>query len=135
MQFIRQTEDGWKLLTDQEKNWTVERSSISPTPKERRDIIEDMLRMSFSEPSLSRHTMEKRTFKLDIGWEVTQYSLGEIPLELRLDDDPQSLSANSESIRNESREELRQVFWIADYRMRSISGCELGAVTPNGGEI
>lgn len=112
-QFIRQTEDGWKLLTDQEKNWTVERNSISPTPKERRDIIEDILRTSFSEPSLSRYTMEKRTFKLDIGWEGRSIAQGEIPIELRLEDEPKSLLANLELVRNESREKPRQVFWVA----------------------
>jgi hypothetical protein len=112
-QFIRQTEDGWKLLTDQEKNWTVERNSISPTPKERRDILEDMFRTIFSEPSLSRYTMEKRTFKLDIHWEGRSIAQGEIPIELRLEDDPKNMAASLESVRNESREKPRQVFWLA----------------------
>jgi ribosomal protein L20A (L18A) len=114
-QFIRQTEDGWKLLTDQEKNWTVERNSISPTPKERRDIIEDMFRTSFSEPSLSRYTMEKRTFKLDLNWEGRFIAQGEIPVELQLEDDNNSVLANLEQIRNGSREKPRQVFWVAAF--------------------
>lgn len=112
-QFIRQTEDGWKLLTDQEKNWTVERSSISPTPKERRDIIEDILRSSFSEPSLSRYTMEKRTFKLDFTWDGRSITQGEIPIELIIDDDQKAFNENIDNIRNESRAKPRKILWLA----------------------
>ena len=113
-QFIRQTEDGWKLLTDQEKNWTVERNSISPTPKERRDIIEDMLRTIFGEPNLSRYsTKEKRTFKLNIGWDNRTISQGEIPLEFHLEEDSKSLKEGLELTRKESREKPRIIFWVA----------------------
>jgi hypothetical protein len=111
--FIRQTEDGWKLLTDQEKNWTVERNSISPTPKERRDITEDILRTIFGEASLSRFIMEKRTFKLDLTWEGRSIAQGEIPLEFRFSDDPGRHKDDIETARQDSREKPRLVFWVA----------------------
>ena len=111
-QFIRQAEDGWKLLTDQEKNWTTERDSLNPTPKERRDIWDDLLRSSFGEPSLSRFTMERRTFRLGVTWENRTLTQGEIPVELRISDAPQLFDGDCERIRRESRENNKRVYWV-----------------------
>lgn len=110
-QFIRQTEDGWKLLTAQEKNWTTERDSLSPTPKERRDIWEDLLRVIFTEPAYSRYQLQKRTFRLGVNWEGRTLTQGEIPLELQISDSPDVFEADCDKIRKESREKNKQVFW------------------------
>lgn len=111
-QFIRQTEDGWKLLTDAEKNWTTERSSISPLPKDRRDLLEDRLRVIFTEAGLSRYALQKRTFKLDVTWEGRTLAQGEIPLELRLADALNEQEARGEDARKDSRTEKTRVFWV-----------------------
>lgn len=110
-QFIRQTEDGWKMLTAQEKNWTTERDSLNPTPKERRDIWEDLLRTIFNEPGLSRYQLQKRTFRLGVTWENRTLTQGEIPLELRISDEPKVYEADCDKVRKESREKNKQVFW------------------------
>jgi hypothetical protein len=110
-QFIRQTEDGWKMLTAQEKNWTTERDSLNPTPKERRDIWEDLLRAIFTEPGLSRYQLQKRTFRLGITWENRTLTQGEIPIELRISDEPKVYEADCDKVRKESREKNKQVFW------------------------
>jgi hypothetical protein len=111
-QFIRQTEDGWKLLTDAEKNWTTERNCFSPMPKERRDLWEDRLRTIFTEASLSRYVLQKRTFKLDFTWENRTLAQGEIPVELRLADAPGDFDARCEDARKDSRSENKKVFWV-----------------------
>jgi tRNA uridine 5-carbamoylmethylation protein Kti12 len=110
-QFIRQAEDGWKLLTDQEKSWATERDSLNPNPKERREIWEDLLRSIFNEPAFSRYQMEKRTFKLGVTWEGRTLTQGEIPLELRISDSPQVFDRDGSDIRKESREKTKQIFW------------------------
>lgn len=110
-QFIRQAEDGWKLLTDQEKNWATERDSMNPTPKERRDIWDDLLRSIFNEPAFSRYQLDRRTFKLGVTWEGRVLTQGEIPFELRISDSPQIFGRDSNEIRKESREKNKQVFW------------------------
>jgi hypothetical protein len=110
-QFVRQAEDGWKLLTDQEKNWTTERDSLNPTPKERRDIWDDLLRSNFNEPAFSRYQLERRTFKLGVTWESRVLTQGEIPIELRISDSPQVFERDCDDIRKESREKNKQVFW------------------------
>ncbi|MHC5730190.1 MAG: hypothetical protein ACYTXY_39985, partial [Nostoc sp.] len=53
--FIRNTEEGWKLQTAQEKNWETERRSLSPKPRDRNEIIRDALREIFSEPKLKTY--------------------------------------------------------------------------------
>lgn len=110
-QFIRQTEDGWKLLTAQEKNWTTERDSLNPMPKERRDIWEDLLRGIFTEPAYSRYHIQGHNFRMGVTWEGRTLTQGEIPLELRVSDSPEVYAADCEKIRAESREKNKQVFW------------------------
>ena len=111
-QFVRQTEDGWKLLTDQEKSWTTERSSLAPAPKDRRDLWEDRLRQIFSEPGLSRFQYQKRTFRLNVTWEGRTLAQGEIPVNLRVADDPKEFSAECDEARKDSREKTQEVFWV-----------------------
>lgn len=110
-QFIRQAEDGWKLLTEQEKSWTTERDSLNPTPKERRDIWDDLLRGIFNEPAFSRYQWERRTFRLGVTWEGRTLAQGEIPLELRVSDAPQEFDKDCDALRKESREKNKQVYW------------------------
>src|SRR5262249_11420924 len=52
-QFVRNTEDGWKLQTAQEKNWDTERRGhLEPKPRERNEIVRQALREIFGEPDL-----------------------------------------------------------------------------------
>ena len=46
-QFIRNTEDGWKLQTAQEKNWETEKKSLDPKPRDRNEIVRNALRLIF----------------------------------------------------------------------------------------
>jgi len=49
-QFVRSTEDGWKLQTAQEKNWETERAGhLEPKPRERNEITRQVLRDVFGE--------------------------------------------------------------------------------------
>ncbi len=49
-QFVRDTEEGYKLQTAQEKNWQQERGGFQPKPKDRREILRELLDEIFSEP-------------------------------------------------------------------------------------
>jgi hypothetical protein len=111
-QFIRQAEDGWKLLTDQEKSWTTERDSLNPTPKERRDILDDLLHTIFNEPAFSRYQQVRRTFKLGVTWENRVLTQGEIPVEMHISDSPDVFERDCDAIRTESRAKPKQIFWI-----------------------
>lgn len=110
-QFIRQAEDGWKLLTEQEKSWTTERDSLNPSPKERRDIWDDLLRSIFNEPAFSRYQLERRTFRLGVTWEGRTLAQGDVPVELSISASLQDFERDTDDIRKESREKSKQVFW------------------------
>ena len=113
-QFIRETEDGWKLLTAQEKNWSAERNSLTPSAKERNDIWEEALTAAFQEPALSRFTYKKRTFALSVTWlgRAITSSKGQIPLELKVSDRPDRFEADCEAVRVQSREKKSLLFWV-----------------------
>jgi len=122
-QFIRQTENGWKLQTAQEKSWTAERNAHSPNPRERNDILEDRLRVIFAEPGLTRyrygkrgHTTSVRNFRVGVAWDGRTVTSGEaqVPLVLRVADGPDTFQEVGEQTRDDSRAESHrnEVFWI-----------------------
>lgn len=116
-QFIRQTENGWKLQTAQEKSWTAERNGHSPNPRERNDILEDRLRVIFAEPGLTRYRYGKlRNFRVGVAWDGRTITSGEaqVPLVLRVADGPDTYQEVCEQTRDDSRAESRRndVFWV-----------------------
>jgi hypothetical protein len=116
-QFIRQTEEGWKLQTAQEKNWTVERNTSSITPREENELLAEMLGKVLGQTSLSKYNYEKlRTFNVGITWNGRTITSGaaQIPLLLNVADDPGAFAADAESARDESRLPAHQndLFWV-----------------------
>ncbi|NLF02163.1 MAG: BREX system P-loop protein BrxC [Anaerolineales bacterium] len=114
-QFIRQSEQGWKLQTAQEKSWTTERNAKTPSPRERNEILEDVLEQIWSDTSLSRYRQGNRTFRLGVRWGSRPLTRGEseVPLLLRISDDANAFEAECETARDESRGDHRdEVFWV-----------------------
>lgn len=114
-QFIRQTENGWKLQTAQEKSWIAERNAHSPNPRERNDIVEDQLRRIFSEPALTRYRYKNlRNFRVGVAWDGRSITSGEaqVPLVLRVADGPDAFQEACEAAREESRKVKTEIFWV-----------------------
>ena len=67
-QFIRNTEEGWKLQTAQEKNWETERRGyLEPKPRERNEITRQVLEKIFDEPEFKTYRYQNlRTFRIGI---------------------------------------------------------------------
>ena len=72
-QFVRNTEDGWKLQTAQEKNWETERRSyLAPKPRERNEITRQVLEKIFDEAEFKTYRYQNlRTFRIGITAEGT----------------------------------------------------------------
>src|SRR5438477_5641351 len=72
-QFIRNTDEGWKLQTAQEKNWDTERKThLDPKPRERNEIARQVLREVFGEPALKTYKYKDfRNFKIGVTHEGT----------------------------------------------------------------
>lgn len=113
-QFVRNTEEGWKLQTAQEKEWEKEKRSYSPKPKDRNDIIRGVLKDVFEEPQL-RTYKGQRSFR--VGVTVDGVSLGDggdIPLALRVAQDEKSFGDVLEEAKKQSRQNEHQyeVYWV-----------------------
>lgn len=115
-QFIRPTENGWKLQTAQEKSWMAERNALSPTPKEQNDQLADTLRAIFSDIGLAYRHGNLRTFRVGVTWEGRPLTSGrdQIQLQLRIADGPGVFSDACARARDDSRAESHrnELFWV-----------------------
>ncbi len=114
-QFIRSTEEGWKLQTAQEKTWEIERRGhLEPKPRERNEITRTVLREIFCEPALKtyRHK-EHRNFRLGVAVEGMALEDGDLTLTLSIADDPDELSRKLNEAREESRQKAHEndLYW------------------------
>ena len=105
-QFIRNTEEGWKLQTAQEKNWETEkRGHLEPKPRERNELVRAALRQIFDEPGFKNFRYQNRTFRIGISVDGTSIGdEGELPLTLSVADDADELTKRIEEIRTESQQ-------------------------------
>ena len=114
-QFLRETEDGWKLMTLPEKNWEKERENLlDPKPRERNEITRNVLREIFGEPALKtyRHK-EHRNFRIGVAVEGVTLEDGDLPLTLCIADEPDDLSRKLNEVREESRQKSHDndLYW------------------------
>ena len=67
-EFVKSTEDGWKLQTAQEKGWSTERNGyLEPRPKDRNEIVRDSIEDIFSEPKLKLYKYgDIKNFKVGV---------------------------------------------------------------------
>ena len=115
-QFLRETEDGWKLMTLPEKNWEKERENLlDPKPRERNEITRNVLREIFGEPALKtyRHK-EHRNFRIGVAVEGVTLEDGDLPLTLCIADEPDDLSRKLNEVREESRQKSHDndLYWV-----------------------
>ncbi|HEV8712698.1 MAG TPA: BREX system P-loop protein BrxC, partial [Candidatus Binatia bacterium] len=116
-QFIRNTEDGWKLQTAQEKSWETERRGyLKPKPRERNEIIRQALGKIFDEPEFKTYRYQNlRTFRIGISVEGSHIAdEGELPLSLCIADYADDLTRKLSEVREESRQKSHEngVYWI-----------------------
>jgi hypothetical protein len=111
--FLRNTEEGWKLQTAQEKNWETERRGFEPRPKDRNEITRDTLRTVFEEPNLKTYRYKNRTFRVGLTVDGIAVADGEVPLQLHTADDAGALPSKIDEIRAESRQERNknEIYW------------------------
>ena len=116
-QFIRNTEQGWKLQTAQEKNWDIERRGhLEPRPKERNEIIREGMLAIFNEPRLKTYRFrDYKTFR--VGISINGISVGEegqLPVSMYTTEDAALFPSKVAEIRNESRHESHKndIYWV-----------------------
>lgn len=115
-QFVRNTENGWKLQTAQEKNWETERRGFEPKPKDRHEIERETLLAIFSEPKLKTYRFrDLRNFRVGISVNgILVGDDGQVPISLRVAEDPSLLTKKLDETREESRQPAHQndLYWV-----------------------
>lgn len=115
-QFIRNSEDGWKLQTAQEKNWETEKKAHDPKPRDRNELTRNALRDVFGEPALRTYRHKDfRTFRLGISVDGTTVgNEGDIRLSLSKAEDDSDLSIRINEVRDESRQKTHEndLYWV-----------------------
>ncbi len=114
--FIRNTEEGWKLQSAQEKNWTNERSGhLDPRPRERNELTRSALEQIFDEPEFKTYRYQNRSFRIAISVDGSSMGdEGELPLSLSIADDDSELARRIEEIRTESQQKSHEtdLYWL-----------------------
>jgi hypothetical protein len=116
-QFIRNTEDGWKLLTKKEKSWEDERRGhLDPKPREQNDIRKEILEQIFDEAEFKTYRYKNyRTFRVGISVDGARLGdEGDLPLSLGVADDSDDLTSRVAVAREESRQRAHEndVYWL-----------------------
>ncbi|AAR35484.1 BREX system P-loop protein BrxC [Geobacter sulfurreducens] len=113
-QFIRQSEEGYKLLTVQEKNWETQRNGRDPREADRNRIHRELIREIFSEPKLRTYRYKDlRGFRtsLLVNGEWVE-SEGEIPLNILLTAREEHQDTLVDA-REASVSKTTELFWVA----------------------
>ncbi len=115
-QFIRNTEEGWKLQTAQEKDWETERRGhLEPKPRERNELARTALQKIFDEPEFKTFRYQNRSFRIGISVDGTSVSdEGVLPLTLCDAEDADELTRRIEEVRTESRQKSYEnaLYWL-----------------------
>lgn len=115
-QFVRNTEEGWKLQTAQEKSWDTERRSFAPRPKDRNEITRATLRDIFDDPALKNYRYKSlRTFQVGISADGVRVGAeGDVSLSIITAEDATSFPTKVDEARRESRETAhkKDVYWV-----------------------
>jgi len=113
-QFVKNTQEGFKLLTVQEKTWESERNSLEPKEKERNQIHRDLISDIFMDPKVRTHQFKNlRTFRLGMTLDGTPVGQeGDILLHLQLAEAERFNEALKEA-RQESLSKPMELFWVA----------------------
>jgi len=115
-QFVRSTEDGWKLQTAQEKNWETERKAHDPKPRDRNESLRHALREVYTDAAFRTYRHKGyRTFRVGISVEgATVGDEGDITLSLLPAEDADGIAKRTSEARDESRQKGYEgnIYWI-----------------------
>ncbi|HOF49493.1 MAG TPA: BREX system P-loop protein BrxC [Verrucomicrobiota bacterium] len=113
-QFVRLTEEGYKLLTVQEKNWDTKRNSLDPREADRNRIHRELIKEIFDDPKLQAYRYnDLRRFRasLNVDGEAVDPD-GDVALNLTLTTMEEQAATVNEA-RDESVARQTELFWVA----------------------
>ncbi|MGH8591049.1 MAG: BREX system P-loop protein BrxC [Gammaproteobacteria bacterium] len=113
-QIVRESEEGYKLLTVEEKHWDIERSGLAPKPVDRNRIKRELLGEIFADPKVKNYRHKNiRPFKvaLSVDGEAVNAD-GQIAFNASLADDPTDFADRCKDARAASNDRKNEIFWV-----------------------
>ncbi len=113
-QVVRESEEGYKLLTIQEKRWDDTRRGLDPKPADRNRIKRESYKEIFADPKLKKYRykdLKSIKLSLAIDGEVVD-SDGDVRLNILCADDPEEFTDRCKEARTASGERRNELFWV-----------------------
>ncbi len=116
-QIIRDTEEGYKLLSAQEKTWDTQRNALEPKPADRNRILREFFRNIFADPKIKSYkysNMKPFRAVLWVEGELVE-SDGQVPLKLLLAQDTDDFPLRCAEARESSLSNSQEVYWVVTF--------------------
>lgn len=116
-QIIRDSDEGYKLLTVQEKHWDTNRKAIDPKPADKNRIMRAMFREIFTEPKIKNYRFKNlRPFKMIISVEEEMIEPdGQFELDIMIAEDSKDLVQQCKTARENSSSNSDHLFWVCRF--------------------
>lgn len=116
-QVIRDSDEGYKLLTVQEKRWDTERKGLEPKPAERNRIMRELFKEIFSDPKIKNYRYKNlRGFRMALFVEGEAVDPdGHVPLNLLVAEGQEDLPSRAKEAREGSTAKPEEVFWVLQF--------------------
>ena len=114
-QFVRESGEGYKLLTTQEKQWEKERGDLVPKRGDRKAMLRDLIVDVFSDPNVRTYRYKTvKSFKLGLRIEgEASGEDGQIPFNILISEDVADMEARADESRTYTRDNVNEVVWLA----------------------
>lgn len=113
-QVVRESEEGFKLLTIQEKRWDDTRRSLDPKPADRNRIKRESYKEIFSYPKIKKYRYKDlKSIKLSLAIDGEMVdSDGDVRFNILCADDPEESMDLCKEARTSSGERRDELFWV-----------------------
>lgn len=114
-QIVRDSEEGYKLLTVEEKYWDTERLGLEPKPAEQDRIQRELLGEIFADPKVKNYRYKGlRSFKIALSVDGTPVDPdGHVTLNIFPAGDQSDWSDRCREARTASNDKRNELFWVA----------------------
>jgi hypothetical protein len=115
-QFVRETDEGWKLQTAQEKNWEQEKRSYGSVKRsERNEILRRVVKEIFEASKARQYNYKSlRQFSLSLNLDGQSIQPGQVELDLISADQSEDFVRRRDETESDSRKDIKKdrLFWL-----------------------
>ena len=116
-QIIRDSDEGYKLLTVQEKTWDTTRRGIEPKPADRNRITRELIKEVFSDPKVKNYRYKNlRQFRMSLTVQGESVDTeGQVLLNIMVAEEADDFKSVCQEARESSNAKAEEVFWAVGF--------------------